>query len=115
MERFALQELTQVNGGFELIFQLDAHGVLARNRGKDVDGLALRGHSEVVSQVGDAVELEAFGGIELVARDGGATRNVTSLYINAEGGQRFNDVLLSAVHFLTCCSRVFFCWRTVVQ
>ena len=53
-----------------------------------MDALGLEGGGDVVGQAGDSFELDARGGVQFVAGDGGALGDVAQGDLDAELGQR---------------------------
>ena len=94
-----LQQLAQRDFYFAAVGQLDADGVLARNRRENVDPLGAGGAGEVALQTDDLVHPHAFGRIDFVARDRRAFGDVARRHLDAELAERFDQDLLDALQF----------------
>ncbi len=77
-------ELTQEHGFALVARDFNAHDGLAGDRSKDTHALGRECHRQVVCHVGDARELDARSGLELIERDDGARAHGFDRALDAE-------------------------------
>ena len=94
-----LHQLAEDHFLFAAVGDLDADGILAGNRREDVDALGAGGAGDVPLQAHNLVHAHALGGINFVARDGGAARDVSRRDGDPKLRQRLDHEFLDSEEF----------------
>ncbi len=97
---------------FFRVGDLDSDGVFAGDGGEDVDTFCAGGAGDVFFESDDPIHADAFGGVDLVAGDGGASGDVTWGDVDPELLQGIDDGVLDGEEFFWVgCFAVFEVWR----
>ena len=93
-ESVGVDHVVDVDGGYQLIGHLDAHGGNFIGDGGNAHRLRAERQGNVVGQIGDPAELDPLVQLHLIAGDRGAPDHVDDVGVHAEGADGLRQPVL---------------------